>query len=239
MKSLQFQSTILAAVVTIPAFSNSLVWGDKAADQKVPQRVEKILRDRVTSPTNSLKLVLKPGARAAEGFFDEVVIEGQPVRIKKLRISEFSLHAKDVRINVPALADEKIRTMQAKTQLRAVVTEDDLTAMLAAGKTTGSMGLKVKYLKDPENGDVLQVAGNWAWTWFSGPIVGVGKLRVTADNKVYADIISLKLNGREVPGFVKNKFSEKLNPVLDYNDVPFQPRFRGVKVEGPRAILFA
>ena len=230
---------LLATAVSAPVFFRSGVCDPKADDNKVPQRVEKILRERVISPTNNLKLVLKPGARAAEGYFDEIIVEGQPVRIKKLRIAEFSVHAKDVRISVPGLAEGKIRTIKATTKMRAVVTEDDLTAMLALGKSTATMGLKVKYLKDKEHGDVMQVTGNWAWSWFSGPIVGLGKLRVTDDNKVFADILSLKLNGREVPGFVKSKFSEKLNPVLDYNDVPFQPRFRSLKVEGPRAILNA
>lgn len=208
-----------------------------AADKKVTQQVEKILRDRISSTNKSLKLIVRPTSRAREGYFSEIIVEGKPVRIKKLSVSEFSLHAKDVRISLSGLKEQKIRTLQAKTKFRAVVTENDLTQMLARGKHTKTMGLTVKYLKDAKHGDVMRVAGNWKWSWFNGPVIGVGKLRVTDNNEVYADIISLQLNGAEVPGFVKSKFSESLNPVLDYNDVPFQPRFRTVTVQGSKAIL--
>ena len=208
-----------------------------AADKKVAGQVEKILRDRVSSPNKSLKMVVRPTSRSHDGYFSEIIVEGKPVRIKKLSVAEFSLRAQNVRISLAGLKEQKIRTLQSNTKFRAVVTENDLTQMFARGKATRNMGLKAKYLKDPKNGDVMQVSGNWKWTWFNGPVTGIGKLRVTKDNQVYADIISLKLNGAEVPGFVKNKFSESLNPVLDYNDVPFQPRFRTLTVQGSKAIL--
>jgi hypothetical protein len=208
-----------------------------AADKQVAQQVEKALRSRYTSPNKSLRLVVQPTTRSREGYFSEIIIEGKPVQIKRLRVSEFSLRAKDVRVKLESLKKNKVHTSQAKTRFRAVVSENDLTHMFAQGKHTRAMGLKAKYIKDATHGDVLQVAGNWKWSWFNGPVTGVGKLRITKDNQVFADIISLKLNGAEVPGFVKNKFSDSLNPVLDYNDVPFQPRFNQLKVQGSRAIL--
>lgn len=208
-----------------------------AADKKVAQQVEAILRARVSSPNKSLKMVVKPTSKSRDGYFSEVIVEGKPVQIKKLSVSEFSLRAKDVRISLAGLKEQKIRTLQSNTRFHAVVTEDDLTQMFARGKHTRAMALKVKYLKDPNYGDVIQVSGNWKWTWFSGPVIGVGKLRVTKENQVYADILSLKLNGSEVPTFVRNKFSSSLNPVLDYDDVPFQPRFRTLTVQGKKAIL--
>ncbi len=208
-----------------------------AADKNVTQQVEQILRTRISSPNKNLKLVVRPTSRSRDGYFSEIIIEGKPIRIKKLSIAEFSLRAKDVRISVAGLKEQKIRTLQSNTKFHAVVNENDLTQMFARGKHTKGMGLKAKYLKDPAHGDVLQISGNWKWTLFNGPVTGMGKLRVTKDNQVYADIISLKLNGAEVPGFVKDKFSESLNPVLDYNDVPFQPRFRTLTVQGTEAIL--
>lgn len=207
------------------------------ADKKVTQELEKVLRNRYSSPNKSLQLVVRPTNRSRSGYFSEIIIKGKPVQIKRLRVSEFSLHARDVQVILDSLKRNKVYTSQAKTKFRAVVSEDDLTHMFAQGKHTRAMGLKARYLKDAKHGDVLQVSGNWKWSWFNGPVTGVGKLRVTKNNQVFADIISLRLNGAEVPGFVKNKFSESLNPVLDYNDVPFQPRFHSLKVQGTRAIL--
>lgn len=230
-------ATLLSGALLVPRALGEATLDAK--DKKVVARVEEILRERVSSPNKNFKLVIKPTERADQGYFSEILIDGQPVQIKKLRVTAFTLRARNVRISVPALDDEKIRTISSQTTLRAVVTEQDLTDVFSRGKHSKAMGLKAKYLKDPQHGDVLQVKGNWAWTWFSGPVVGVAKLKVSKDNKVYADILSLQLNGREVPAFVKNKFSEKINPLIDYNDVPFQPRFRAVKVEGSRAIIFA
>ena len=183
-----------------------------------------------------MQLTVRPTDRAAEGYFSEIYIAAHPATIKKkLRISALVMRARNVRLDVPHLLREgKVRTLSSNTTLRAVITEKDLTDLLAKGKHSRAMGLRVKYL-----GDRMRVTGNWKWGWFNGPIIGVGKLRLAPDYKIHLDILSLKLNGAEVPQFVKNKFSEKINPVIDYEDMPFRPRFRGVKVEGTKATVSA
>ena len=195
-----------------------------------------VLESKVSSPGGNLDLEIQPTAKADQGYFSDVVISGSPVQIKHLRVTELQLHATGVRVDVPfLLANRKVNTLQSTTTLRAVVTEDDLTAMLAQGKATSTMGLKVKYI----GGDQVRVAGNWQMSWFSGPIVATGRLKLVPGHKVNAEIDSLKLNGAEVPQFVKDKFMEKINPVIDYQDVPFQPKFKGLKVVGNKAILWA
>ncbi len=215
--------------------------GLDAQDQRITSAVTQSLRNRVTSPTGKLQLSVHPTARSSEGYFSEIHLAGRPAQIKKLRLEELVMHARNVRIDVPYLLQTgKLRTLAAKTSLRAVITEDALTNVLAAGRHTKSMGLKVKYLKHATWGDVIQVTGNWNLGRFlNGPISGMGKLKVTPDYKVHMDILSLKLNGREVPAFVKNKFMEKMNPILDYEDLPFRPRFKAVKVQGSKATLFS
>src|SRR5688500_1738596 len=74
-----------------------------AADKKVAQQVEKILRERISSTNKNLELLVRPTSRSHDGYFSEVVVEGKPVQIKKLRVSEFSLRAKDVRISLAGL----------------------------------------------------------------------------------------------------------------------------------------
>lgn len=194
-----------------------------------------VIKDKVSSPGSGLNLVIKPTAKAEQGYYQQIVISGHPVQVKKLRVTELNLRAENVRVDVPFLLRErKVNTLAATTALRAVVTEDDLTNMLAQGKATSSMGMRVKYV-----GNRIKVTGNWHMGLFNGPISALGTLKLAPGHKVNAQIDSLKLNGSEVPQWMKTKFMEKINPVIDYTDVPFQPRFKGLKIVGNKAILWA
>lgn len=207
-----------------------------AQDRRVAAELTRVLRTRVSSPGGALNLVVKPSARAAQGEFAEVFIAGRPAQVRRLRISELNLRARNVRIDVPYLfREKKVRTLSSTTTLRAVVTENDITRLMAGGKHTKGLGLRVKYL----GGNKMQVTGRLNWKLINGPIKGIAKLRLMPDFKVNLVIVSLQLRGREVPQFVKNQFSEKINPIIDYEDMPFRPRFRGLQVSGTRATLTA
>lgn len=202
----------------------------------VLQRLQDVLTRDFKAPRGASQLVLRPTARVADGYFDQILLSGKPVQIKKLRISELFVDARNVRIDVPYLLKlGKIRTLASKTRLKAVITQQDLTALLAQGRSSRNMGLVVTYFPDQR----IQVSGNWRWSWFSGPVVGIGKLRLMPGHKINFDILSLTLNGAQVPQFVKDKFSEQLNPIIDYNDLPFLPHFRSVRVVGTKAIIEA
>ena len=202
--------------------------------QRVTSQVTSLLRNLVKNPTGGgVNISIVPNARAGEGYFDRISIKGAPLKFKKLYVSEFALDARNVKINVPDLYSVgKIRTSRSTTTLRAVISEDDLTKMLASSKSTRSMGLRVKYV-----GDKMRVTGNLNYGLVNGPVTGVAKLRQGGDHKVYLDILSLKLRGVEAPGFVKNQFSNRINPVIDYKDLPFNPPFKTLKIVGNKAYL--
>ncbi len=201
---------------------------------RVTSQVTSLLRNLVKNPAGgAVNISVVPNARAAEGYFDRISIKGAPLKFKKLYVSEFSLDARNVKINVPDLYSVgKIRTSRSTTTLRAVISEDDLTKMLASGKSTKSMNLRVKYV-----GDKIHVTGNLNYGLINGPVTGLAKLRQGANHKVYLDILSLQLRGVESPGFVKDQFSNRINPVIDYQDLPFNPPFKTLKVVGNKAYL--
>ena len=205
-----------------------------AQGRRVTSQVQSMLRNLVKNPNGGgVNISVVPNARASEGYFDRISIKGAPLKFKKLYVSEFALDARNVKINVPDLYNvRKIRTSRSTTTLRAVISEDDLTKMLASSKSTQSMGLRVKYV-----GDRMRVTGNLNYGLVNGPVTGVAKLRQGANHKVYLDILSLKLRGVEAPGFVKDQFSNRINPVIDYQDLPFNPPFRTLKVVGNKAYL--
>jgi hypothetical protein len=138
-----------------------------------------------------------------------------------------------VRLDVGSLwSANKVKTYQSTTSLRAVITEQDLTTNLARGNGTKNMGLKVRFL-----GDKIGVTGNLNYALINGPVSGTAKLRLAPGHKVYLDILSLKLRGVEVPGFIKNQFAGHINPIISYQDLPFNPPFKGVRMVGNKAVL--
>lgn len=204
-----------------------------AQDKRVVAKLESVLRERVESPDGKLKLVIVPTARASEGVFSSIHIEGAPAKLRKLRVTSFVLDAKNVKLDVAHLFREsKVRTISSATTLKAVISEDDLTQMLAQGRRTKEMGLKVKY-----EGDKMRVTGTLNFPLLNGPIEGIGQLRLAGGHKVNLDILSLKLRGVETPQFVKDQFESRINPVIDYQDLPFSPPFRGVQVKGNKATI--
>ena len=205
-----------------------------AAGQNVARALERVLRARVSSGGGPLRLFIRPTMRSRDGYFKQISLVARPARVRKLAVSELSLNALEVRIDVPALLNEgRVRTLESRTSLRAVVSEDDVTALLARGKSTREMGLRVRYNADGS----MRVTGNLNYPLLSGPVAGVARLRVTSDYKVNLDISSLKLRGAEVPGFVRQQLMDRVNPVINYEDVPFRPRLSSLSVQGTRAIL--
>ena len=186
-----------------------------------------------TGDGTPLALKITSDARASQGFFPGITISGGATQIKNLFVSQFQLSAQNVQVDVPGLwSVGKVRTTRSQTRLRVVITEDDLTKMLARGKNTKSMGLRVKYV-----GDKIRITGKLNYTFLNGPVTGLAKLRQTSDYNVYLDILSLKLRGAEAPGFLKNQLSNRINPVVNYSNVPFNPPFRFLRVVGNKAIL--
>lgn len=207
-----------------------------AQDKYVLGRLTWLINKRVKSSGGkpiSVKIV--PTGRASDGYFSQIAISGAPAKIKRMYVTEFSLNAKDVKLDVPYLVDEhKIRTSKAATTLRAVITDADITKMLSEGSSTKSMGLKVTFLP---TGNRIHVTGNLNYALLNGPVDGTGTLRSGADSKIYLDINSLKLRGTETPAFVKNWLSNKMNPLIDYGDLPFSPPFKSFKIVGNKAFI--
>lgn len=203
--------------------------------QNVTNALESALRKRITSPGGNLLVKIIPGPRAAQGVLQEVYVEAKPAQIKKRRFSYLAMRARNVRLNVNKLMNGDIETLSSQTTLRATVTESELTQALARGQESADKNLRVKFRND----GTVRVTGNWHWGWFSGPMEAVGKLRLGPNYTVVADIATLKLNGTNVPTPLKNKFQERINPLIDYEDLPFRPPFKSLTFKGDKAFIAA
>lgn len=203
--------------------------------QAVSDALKKALKESISSPGGNMVVKITANSKTAQGYFAEVYVAARPAKIKKRQFSEFVMRAKNVRLDVAKLMKGRIKTLASQTTLRAIITESELTQALAKGQDSADKGLKVKFAA---NGAV-RVTGTWKWSWFSGPMDAVGKLRLGPNYTVVADISSLKLNGKIVPQGLKNKFQQEINPLLDYQDLPFRPPFKSLKFVGAKAIITA
>lgn len=226
----------IGSVLSPPPFSPAkIAIAASQSGARVTQALENYLRKRISSPNGKLELKITPSAKADQGYFTEVLIVARPAKIKKRQFSLLRLRATNVRINPNALLnDNDLETISSQTTLYAEVTAQELTRALASGKESSVMNLKVNF-----KGDLIEVSGNYNWSIFSGPFTATGKLRLASRHQIVADIQSLKINGVEAPAFIKNKFSERINPLIDYTDLPFKPPFRKLVIQGNKAIVYA
>lgn len=226
----------MLAVAGTVAQAAPLTAAQKAKGQQITRELTAVLRQKVkTYHGGQFQLKIVPAQRADMGYFSEVYIYAKPARIKDLKFSELTMRARNVRISPTALSrDESIVTLASQTTMRAVITQDEVTEVLSKGRDSADKQLKVSFV-----GGKIKVTGKWAMSWFSGPMEAVGQLRLGASHTVLADIQSLKLNGKEVPPGLKNKFSEKINPLVDYTDLPFRPPFKVMRFSGNKAIITA
>lgn len=229
-------AVVIGSVLSPPPFSPSkFAIAASQSSARVTKALEDYLRDRISSPGGKLELKITPGKKADQGYFTEVLIVARPAKIKKRQFSLLRLRAKNLHINPHALLkNNELETISSQTTLYAEVTAQELTKALASGKESSVMNLKVTF-----KGDLIQVSGNYNWGIFSGPFIATGKLRLASGHQIVADIQSLKINGFEAPALIKNKFSERINPLIDYTDLPFKPPFRKLVIKGNKAIVYA
>lgn len=226
----------IGSVLSPPHFSPSrIALAASQSGSHITQALENYLRKRITSPGGKLELKITPDTKVDQGYFKEVLIVARPAKIKKRQFTLLRLRAKNVHIDPKALLNgNDLDTLSSTTTLYAEVTDQELTKALAGGKDSSVMNLKVNF-----KGDLIQVSGNYNWGLFSGPFTATGKLRLAKGHQIVADIQSLKVNGFETPAFIKTKFSERINPLIDYTDLPFKPPFRKLVIQGHKAIVYA
>lgn len=208
-----------------------------AQNTRVTRQLEAVLRARIQRPDGKpVALSLVPTSRSDRGEFARIKLQAAPARIGDLYVQEIALDARDVTVDVPSLfapRKKRVRTQRARTTLRAVISENDLTRMLAEGRSTADMGLRVRFLP----GNRMRVTGNLNYPLLKGPVEGTGHFKLAAGSKVNLVIESLKLRGLEVPTLLKERFAQSINPIIDYQDLPFNPPFKSFRIVGDKAYL--
>src|SRR5690606_37703412 len=78
--------------------------------QAATEALRSALKSRISSPGGNLVIKITPGARASQGYFQEVYISAKPAQIKRRRFSELAMRARNVRLSMPHLMKGKIET---------------------------------------------------------------------------------------------------------------------------------
>lgn len=229
-----------AAIATAVGFLGAAVGVEAAVSPtQVVEALEKSLRKFIVNPSASgavtIKILPQSTAATTKGRFKEVEIRSEPAKIKgKIPLEEINLTARDVVVEVDRLLKEGdiATTSVGDTTLRAVFSEEGLTSMLSRGKSTRDMNMKVKFLDSK-----VHVTGNWKLWVFKGPFETTGAL--WAQNKRYLNIKleTLKINRREAIPAMKTKFEETVNPLVDFEDLPFKPKVKSLRFQDNLCIV--
>jgi len=236
--SLSVSLTLTAAATLFLLSQGGRALGKSTADL-VLGRLEAKIRTGFTNPENpkSAEIKIIPydnTALAGEGRLKAVVIRSAPAMIKKVPAEEIDMRADDVRIDVKKLLkdDDIVTISTARTRLNAIISESNLDSLFARGRSTKDMKLKTKF-----DGGKVTISGTWKLFMFKGPIRTVGKLAVTADNNLNYELESLKLNHAEAPASLKKQFMQRLNPVVEFSDMPFKPKVQSIAFKGSKVYV--
>ncbi|MBI3922597.1 MAG: DUF2993 domain-containing protein [Armatimonadetes bacterium] len=206
---------------------------------RVLHALEQHVRARISNPENPKAAEIKivpydSEASTAKGRFKTIIVRSSPAKIKHVPIEEINLRADDVTIDVDQLLkkDDLDTKKSGKTTVEGTVSADNLNALFAGGKATHDMNLKARF----EDGKV-KISGYWKLFMFKGPIQTVGRLILTKKNTLDFEMDSLKINNREAPKSVKDQFMERLNPVVQFDDIPFRPKITTLTFKGDKVFV--
>jgi len=220
---------LFALLATLTALSLTVAFG---SSQRVMQALEQVLRRDITNPknTNGLFLRIVPASpeETEKGRFQLVEIASKPARIRNIFLRELRARAVEPVIDVAALLERgKLRTISVKdSTLEGVIDAGNLERMLAELKATKDMRIKVQITDD---GRVV-LRGVLTLLRINNPFEALCRAEVR-DGCLYLSIEELRVNNVAAPAFLVSRLEKHINPVVEPNDLPFNPKIKSVHVQ--------
>lgn len=205
--------------------------------QQVVQALEQLLRRDIINPkeANGVHIRIVPASpdETAKGKLQLVEIASKPAKIKGIFLREFRGRAVEPVLNLPSLFQKgKLRTLSVKeSSIEGVMDAEALEQIFATAKSTRSMNIKVQITYDGQ----IVLQGKLTLLSVNNPFEAVCRVEPGKDG-LYLRIEELKVNGLPAPGFLLSKLEEKVNPVVERNDLPFSPPIHTVRIH--RQIIY-
>ncbi len=198
---------------------------------QIVQALEQLLRRDVTNPKDAngvhIRIVPASSDETAKGKLRLVEIVSKPAKIKGVFLREFRGLAVEPVVNVQALLKEgKLKTVSVKESVvEGVMDAESLEQMFAQGKSTSPMNIQVQITDDGR----AVLRGKLNLLRIPNPFEAICRVEPGKDG-LYVRIDELKVNGVPAPGFLRSKLEEKVNPIVERDDLPFHPEIKTVRI---------
>lgn len=195
-------------------------------------RLETVVRQNIPTGHKPLKIQIKPARAVAAGYFSSVAVDGAPIKVKLLDISQFWLRAENIRLDLPSLQQGRVKVLSGQVSARLTITEANITDLLARQQETAGMNFKARILKD-----AVQISGNATSGLVPGAVKLVGVLTPQQGGLVTFKLNTLTVNGSPVLPLVKMIAQGQVNSALRVDNIPFTPAFKTVRYEKDRVVV--
>ncbi len=161
-----------------------------------------------------------------QGRFQSIVVAADKIHRKGIAIRNIHIKAFDVVLDIKELyGDGDIKTKsRQKTVFSGRAYKDDLNKMLALKKSP------IENLRVDFENNKLVFTGKFRFA-FGHNLRMVGELRVEDHRKINFVPTAVSVNGIPLPAGPLRSMLSKLNPLIDFANIPLQPKVDEIKVE--------
>jgi hypothetical protein len=218
----------LPAVLPPPADQSRLVRHTIVKKRAAPKvdplaaRLDGLIRQTFHAAAKPLKIEIKTARQTVEGYFSSVSIDGAPVKVGQIEIASIWLRAKNLRLDVSALKAGTVQVLSGQVNARVVISEGNMTSLLAKQPQTAGMNLKAHILS---NG--VEIAGRSTTGLLRGDVRLFGVI-LPKPGAIAFQVNAFTVNGSPVSALLKAIAQAQVNAALKVEDIPFKPLFKSV-----------
>ncbi len=200
--------------------------------EAVAQQIETKMRQRFE--VENLKVEVMPfddDYYTQQGRFQWIVVSADKAMRDGVAIRDFFTKVFDVTVDLEPLFAEIIvinKLSSGRHIITARIYEVDMNVMLGLeGDWTRNSGIRDMQVDCQEG--ILKFTGKYKWIVVSA-IELIGTLKVVDRSRVDFEPTAAKINGIPLPAGPLKSLLRKLNPVLDFQEVPLQPTIESVTI---------
>jgi hypothetical protein len=236
--------------VTSPLFVIAALWlaGTGLALAEVPnpvtpeaiaQRIEMRIRDKFTATGLEIQVIpFDDPSYTQQGRLQWVSISAETLEQDVFTVQQVFIKVFDTTLDLDLLFAEKFdvaRKVPGRSIVTAFVSEADLNKMIgpesSLSKNSGIEELKMEVLPGQ-----LRITGKYH-PFFDADLEMIGRIEVADGYNINFVPLSAKFNGVPLPQGLLRGLLKKLNPILDFHDVPMGPSVDQVVVDDKRILI--
>jgi len=212
---------------------------DPVTPEAIAQRIETRIREKFTATNLEVQVVpFDDPSYTQQGRLQWVVISADKLEQDVFTVQQIFIKALDTTLDLDQLFatnSDVVRKVPGRSIVTAFVSEENLNKMIgpesSLAKNSGIEELKMQVLPGQ-----LRITGKYH-PFFDADLELIGRLEVAERYNINFIPVSAKFNGVPLPQGLLRGLLKKMNPILDFHDVPMGPSVDQVVVDDHRVLI--